>query len=142
MEEFMTETVQAIGFKISGNRVRNGNHIKDFPVNATMYLKRIKDNGELVFTMIPDEALKYLLVSEKTMDDAKIYANDNQLELALFTLITKPAIEHQTFEENNGIRLDVSVSAPTKEQAKMTLSRLSGLKLTGTPVKKAHANIK
>ncbi|AYG01163.1 hypothetical protein [Lactococcus allomyrinae] len=75
-----TETIlaQAVGYKISGNR------IKGLPVNATAYYKRTAPDGTLVFTINPDEAFK-----TASIEQAKRFAQTNGLQLAWFKKIEK-----------------------------------------------------
>ncbi|MFQ9537998.1 hypothetical protein [Lactococcus lactis] len=44
------EKVMAIGFKVSGTRIIN-NELENIPKGSTVYVKRIDENDDLIFTV-------------------------------------------------------------------------------------------
>ncbi|MDM7536373.1 hypothetical protein QUD55_02645 [Lactococcus lactis] len=79
------EKVMAIGFKVSGTRIIN-NELENIPKGSTVYVKRIDENDDLIFTIDPNQALKLSADIPQVLDNAKKYARDNELELAWFGL--------------------------------------------------------
>lgn len=79
------EEVMAIGFKVSGTRIIN-NELENVPKGSTVYVKRIDENDDLIFTIDPNKALKLSADVPEVLDSAKKYARENELELAWFSL--------------------------------------------------------
>ncbi|RJK92253.1 hypothetical protein [Lactococcus lactis] len=79
------EEVMAIGFKVSGTRIIN-NELENVPKGSTVYVKRIDENDDLIFTIDPNKALKLSADVPEVLDGAKKYARENELELAWFGL--------------------------------------------------------
>lgn len=81
------EKVMAIGFKVSGTRIIN-NELENIPKGSTVYVKRIDENDDLIFTIDPNQALKLSADTPQVLDNAKnMHETTN---LSLHGLVYKP----------------------------------------------------